>query len=249
MQGEHDAQTNLNDAVNQHGLFSDQAAAAALRLEQATNGVAKAAIDNDVAQRQLAEDLSSQSLPVLQQELQHYQALQTAYPEAAAALQPYIDQVQHAIDKLVDPALNGTHTATLELGTDDFYTSLRAAQTALASLDQGLASIVVPELPQAAYDYLNRQGRMAGGPVDPYGTYVVGEAGPEVLQMGGMGGYVVPNAQVGAWTQQASSSATNVQIVVNVSADPSMTHAQADAIGSTVGVAALREVRAVIGAL
>lgn len=40
-------------------------------------------------------------------------------------------------------------------------------------------------------------GRAAGGPVLPGRTYVVGEKGPELLQMGGAGGYVVANDNIG----------------------------------------------------
>lgn len=39
------------------------------------------------------------------------------------------------------------------------------------------------------------QVRAAGGPVSPFGTYVVGEHGPELLQMGPSSGYVFPNAR------------------------------------------------------
>jgi len=37
----------------------------------------------------------------------------------------------------------------------------------------------------------------SGGPVKPFGTYIVGEHGPEVLKLGGQGGTVVPNNQLG----------------------------------------------------
>lgn len=38
--------------------------------------------------------------------------------------------------------------------------------------------------------------RAAGGPVDPWGTYVVGEDGPEILRMGSRGGNVIANDDV-----------------------------------------------------
>src|SRR3546814_9453729 len=37
--------------------------------------------------------------------------------------------------------------------------------------------------------------RAAGGSVMPNGNYLVGERGPEILQMGGRGGSIVPNNQ------------------------------------------------------
>ena len=39
-----------------------------------------------------------------------------------------------------------------------------------------------------------------GGPVSAGGTYLVGEEGPEILQMGSMGGNIVPNGQIGGGT-------------------------------------------------
>lgn len=40
--------------------------------------------------------------------------------------------------------------------------------------------------------------RAEGGPVLPGGTYLVGERGPELLQMGSAGGTVIPNQRIGA---------------------------------------------------
>lgn len=40
--------------------------------------------------------------------------------------------------------------------------------------------------------------RAAGGPVMAGGSYLVGERGPEILRMGGRGGSIVPNHQIGA---------------------------------------------------
>ena len=39
--------------------------------------------------------------------------------------------------------------------------------------------------------------RAKGGPVLPYGDYLVGEKGPEILRMGGRRGTIVPNDQIG----------------------------------------------------
>src|SRR3546814_882716 len=39
--------------------------------------------------------------------------------------------------------------------------------------------------------------RAVGGSVMPNGNYLVGERGPEILQMGGRGGSIVPNNQIG----------------------------------------------------
>jgi len=49
--------------------------------------------------------------------------------------------------------------------------------------------------------------RAAGGTVSPYTSYLVGEKGPELLNMGSGGGYVTPNNKLG--------SAPSVKVVVN----------------------------------
>jgi len=40
-------------------------------------------------------------------------------------------------------------------------------------------------------------GKASGGTVDPYSAYVVGEKGPEILQMGGSGGNIISNNKIG----------------------------------------------------
>jgi hypothetical protein len=61
--------------------------------------------------------------------------------------------------------------------------------------------------------------RERGGPVTAGGTFLVGEKGPEILQMGARGGTVIPNSKIGG------ESITN-NIVVNV--DASGTAVQGD---------------------
>lgn len=46
-----------------------------------------------------------------------------------------------------------------------------------------------------------RGRRAGGGNVDPWGAYLVGERGPEVLRMGPQGGSVIPNHELGGATQ------------------------------------------------
>ena len=52
--------------------------------------------------------------------------------------------------------------------------------------------------------------RAAGGPVAGGGLYLVGENGPELLQMGGTGGTIIPNNKIGA----ASSAGNTYNITV-----------------------------------
>ncbi len=55
--------------------------------------------------------------------------------------------------------------------------------------------------------------RARGGPVSAGGAYVVGEKGPEILQMGAKGGNIIPNNQLGG-----GGSSINNMITVNVDA-------------------------------
>lgn len=54
--------------------------------------------------------------------------------------------------------------------------------------------------------------RAAGGPVSPGGTYLVGERGPELLSMGGRGGFITPNNKLGS---PQSSGPTSINVTVN----------------------------------
>ena len=54
--------------------------------------------------------------------------------------------------------------------------------------------------------------RANGGPVSPGGAYLVGERGPEILQMGARGGNIIPNNAIGG------GGTTNNMITVNVDA-------------------------------
>jgi tape measure domain-containing protein len=76
--------------------------------------------------------------------------------------------------------------------------------------------------------------RAAGGPVSAGGAYVVGERGPELLQMGSKGGNIIPNNKIGG-----GDSVTNV-ITVNVDANSSNVtgnNADANQLGNQIAVA------------
>ena len=75
-------------------------------------------------------------------------------------------------------------------------------------------------------------GRRAnGGPVSASGAFLVGERGPELLQMGSRGGFVTPNSKLGGTTN-----------IVNVSVDASGSsvsgsNQDAQALGNVIGAA------------
>jgi hypothetical protein len=76
--------------------------------------------------------------------------------------------------------------------------------------------------------------RAAGGSVSAGGAYVVGERGPELLQMGSKGGNIIPNNKIGG-----GDSVTNV-ITVNVDANSSNVtgnNADANQLGNQIAVA------------
>ena len=77
-------------------------------------------------------------------------------------------------------------------------------------------------------------GKERGGSVSAGGAYVVGERGPEILQMGSKGGNVIPNSKIGG-----GDSVTNI---INVSVDASGSSVQGDSgmsqqLGEQIAVA------------
>ena len=68
--------------------------------------------------------------------------------------------------------------------------------------------------------------RQTGGPVYPGGTYLVGERGPELLQMGGSGGYISPRA--------GASMAFNITVNAGGGADPAAAARQGRMMGEAV---------------
>ena len=72
-------------------------------------------------------------------------------------------------------------------------------------------------------------GKERGGPVAAGGAYLVGERGPEILQMGSKGGNIIPNNKIGG-------GITNI-VTVNVDAsdtEVSGNTADANALGSAI---------------
>ena len=74
--------------------------------------------------------------------------------------------------------------------------------------------------------------RANGGPVSAGGAFLVGERGPEILQMGSRSGNIIPNDKIGGGT-------TNM-VTVNVDASGSSVagnSADAQALGAVIGAA------------
>lgn len=67
----------------------------------------------------------------------------------------------------------------------------------LASSMNRSATITVTTINRTVSQVVNG-ARAAGGPVSGGGLYLVGESGPELLQMGSTGGNIIPNNQIGS---------------------------------------------------
>ncbi len=77
--------------------------------------------------------------------------------------------------------------------------------------------------------------RASGGPVAAGGAYLVGERGPEILQMGSKGGNIIPNSAIGK-----GGGETNNIVTVNVDASGSSVSgntADANQLGQVIGQA------------
>ena len=75
-------------------------------------------------------------------------------------------------------------------------------------------------------------GKANGGPVSAGGSYIVGEKGPEILQMGSRGGNIIPNNAIGG------GGTTNNMITVNVDASGTSVQgngSEADQLGQLIG--------------
>ena len=105
--------------------------------------------------------------------------------------------------------------------TDAVMGTQTLAQAAIGVLNNLKRKLVELAIQQAVSGIGGRIGgflgnifgkRANGGPVSPGGAYLVGERGPEILQMGSRGGNIIPNNAIGG------GGTTNNMITVNVDA-------------------------------
>lgn len=80
-------------------------------------------------------------------------------------------------------------------------------------------------------------GRASGGPVSPGQTYIVGEHGPEILQMGSDRGIIIPNHKLGG---------NNINIYVNVDGSKGGTSEQNQKLGRQIAKEVREEVKKIL---
>jgi tape measure domain-containing protein len=124
--------------------------------------------------------------------------------------------------------------------TDAVMGTKTLAQAAISVLDNLKRKLIEVAIQKAVAGIGGKLGgflgglfgkRASGGPVAAGGAYLVGERGPEILQMGSRGGNIIPNSAIGG------GGTTNV-VTVNVDAKGSSVAGNgsgADALGQLIG--------------
>ena len=124
--------------------------------------------------------------------------------------------------------------------TDAVMGTRTLAQAAIGVLNDLKRKLVEVAIQQAVSGIGGRIGgflgnifgkRANGGPVSAGGSYLVGERGPEILQMGSRGGTIIPNNAIGG------GNTTNNMITVNVDATGSSVAgngSEADQLGGLI---------------
>ena len=103
---------------------------------------------------------------------------------------------------------------------------------ALDKAIQGIGKAIMPKGGGGGF-FSGLFGRARGGPVSAGGAFVVGERGPEILQMGSKGGNIIPNNKIGG-------GGTTNMVTVNVDASGSSVQgnsADAQQLGQVIGQA------------
>ena len=153
----------------------------------------------------------------------------TKQAELVEKLNDKFDKIGESIEKGIVSNLTDA-----VLGTQTFG---QAAVSVLNNIKRKLIEVSI----ESAFDKFGDKGlggffsnlfkRERGGPVSAGGAYLVGEKGPEILQMGSRSGNIIPNNQIG------SGGTTNV-VTVNVDASGSSVAgngSEADALGQLIG--------------
>ena len=153
-----------------------------------------------------------------------------AFDGADKALERFVENVQDALGNTIEATLRGDFDSIGRLWADLL---IKMASQAIAAdigralfgdMGKGAGGVssggVLSGLVGAVFGGLSG-ARAGGGPVNAGGTYLVGERGPELLQMGGSSGRVVSNSAA-----RALQGATSITMPVSIHIDARSDQAQ-----------------------
>lgn len=154
-----------------------------------------------------------------------------AFDGADKALERFTENVQDALGNTVEATLRGDFQSIGRLWGDLLIKMASQAIAAdigralfgdIGKTGGGSSSGVLSGVIGAIFGATGLSGaRAGGGPVSAGGTYLVGERGPELLQMGGSSGNVVSNSAM-----QASRGATYISLAPVIKIDARTDQAQ-----------------------
>ena len=176
----------------------------------------------------LMKDLNATQLERIKNDITINQGLKDQ-ADAAQALAEKFDKIGESVEKSIVGNLTDAVMGTQSLG--------QAAVNVLNNLKRKIIEVQIEQavsgIGKGIGGFLgNLFKRERGGPVSAGGAYLVGEKGPEILQMGSRGGNIIPNNKIEGGT-------TNM-VTVNVDASGSSvagSNADAQALGAVIGAA------------
>ena len=177
----------------------------------------------------LMKDLNATQLERIKNDITINQGLKDQ-ADAAQDLKDKFDKIGESVEKNIVGNLTDAVMGTQSLG--------QAAVNVLNNLKRKIIEVQIEKAAAGIGDKISGflgnlfKKRERGGPVAAGGAYLVGEKGPEILQMGSRGGNIIPNNKIEGGT-------TNM-VTVNVDASGSSVsgnNADAQALGAVIGAA------------
>ena len=175
----------------------------------------------------LMKDLNATQLERIKNDITINQGLKDQ-ADAAQELAEKFDKIGESVEKSIVGNLTDAVMGTQSLG--------QAAVNVLNNLKRKIIEVQIERAVDGIGDKVGGflgslfKKRERGGPVAAGGAYLVGEKGPEILQMGSRGGNIIPNNEIGGGT-------TNNMITVNVDASGSSVQgngSEADQLGGLI---------------
>lgn len=184
------AQNDYNTALREHGAASTEAVTASRTLKDAQDGMLKTNYELDIAAQKLAQSVQSGNTP-LAVARDMIDSWTTSGRISAAQAEEWKGKLLGVVGQADKIAGHAPLSFIMDTrGVDDM---LRKFKELIGQMD----TVEKRDTAQRALDVYNRiasrAGRAGGGPVMAHQSYVVGERGPEVLQMGGQSGNIVSN--------------------------------------------------------